>query len=140
MKYLLLTVLLLVIPLQSEAQPCSQVSILGPGQVKQKSEPVKLRAVVSTDRPASELRFNWKVSAGNIKSGINTSEIIFELNSAGADYAEISLEVEGLPTQCPGSAKHFVTVVIECFSWAKFDEFNAAITASQELSCKGQAY
>ena len=99
--------------------PCPPVSASGPSEVDQ-GAPINYVASVN----ASNVTYNWSVSAGTITGGQGTSAITVDTTGLGGQSVTATVEVGGLAAACGRTASTSTSVrspvVKEC---KKFDEY-----------------
>jgi hypothetical protein len=100
--------------------PCPTVSASGPSEVKQ-GDPITFNASVG----ASNVTYNWSVSAGTISSGQGTSSITVDTAGLAGQSVTATVEVGGLAASCGRTASATTSVVAppEAPKCTKLDEY-----------------
>ena len=107
---LLLSFLFAAITVTAQVNPqCPMISVNGPSGMPAPGQP--LIFTVSVKPTESKLTYKWTVSTGTIISGQGTETIRVKSNSSDAPIPTATVEVGGVPQECPNSATE--TAVID---------------------------
>jgi len=107
---LLLSFLFAALTVSAQVNPqCPMISVDGPSGTPAPGEP--LIFTVSVKPTESKLTYKWIVSSGTIISGQGTETIRVNLNSSEASIPTATVEIGGLPQECPNSASETTRVL-----------------------------
>jgi len=107
---LLLSFLFAAITVPAQVNPqCPVISVNGTGGMPAPGQP--LIFTVSVKPTESRLTYKWTISSGTIISGQGTETIRVKSNSSDAPIPTATVEVGGVPQECPNSATE--TAVID---------------------------
>jgi hypothetical protein len=82
--------------------PCPVITVSCPDTAIGPS--LTFSAQVSGALPPGKVTYKWKLSAGNIVAGRDTDTITVDIAGLGGQTFTATVEVSGLPTQCPPAA------------------------------------
>ncbi|HET8669161.1 MAG TPA: hypothetical protein VFM05_00640 [Candidatus Saccharimonadales bacterium] len=82
---------------------CPKLNIECP-TIADKNNLLLFKAIVSGIKEGQQLKYNWSVSRGKIKSGQGSSEIRVEGAVGEGTSISVSVEVEGFPEECAKKA------------------------------------
>ncbi len=83
-----------------QAQTCPTITLDSPSDIQQ-GDTVYFFANVSGLKAGVNVTYNWTVSSGYIMSGQGTSYIKVNSNCLGGQYMTATVEIGGLPPECP---------------------------------------
>jgi hypothetical protein len=101
-----LTVAAIILCVTAGAVPadCPKISVACPDD----GDTIQFTATVSPDNPDLSLKYQWKVTRGEIKSGQGTPNITVEADRNGQGIGA-TVEVQGLPANCANAASCYRT-------------------------------
>ena len=138
-RFSLLAIIILIysLPAPSPAVPstpdsCPFADVECPGGVVTVGVPLTFIANISGGDPAVTPTYRWKISAGTITSGQDTSSVTVDTTGLGAQPVEATVEIGGFPEPCDNKASCSSQLAYVCIFTRKIDEYGDLSPADEE--------
>jgi hypothetical protein len=101
----------------AQAETCPKIKVTG-GGVVQPGAPMNFSVVIEDEADPSKFKYEWKISAGTISSGLGTPSITINTeNLPHETEIKASVEIKGLRLNCSNAASETgeVYIIVDIF-------------------------